>query len=233
MIHHKKSLTALLVLLLVALATFVFWPRKEGKAEAEPQPDTTTVRAASVPFLVNEICRTSRLYTSEYQIHKIVTHTDAPTLEGNILGIPVKVNTRWGDRKVAIPITVTLKAYIDFSTFRAEQVKRTPDGRITLILPDPVIVATSSRVDHQGTRQYIDATRSRYSDAEIAEFARQGADSIMSHSLQLSIVAQAERSAAMTLLPVLRRLGYKDEQITISFRKEVEDSPTLQITKPS
>ena len=230
--NNKHFPSTSILLLLVAM---LLLPGCKGKA-VQPEAVASDSTATSKPDMgrvVMEVARTSRLYTTEYQVHKIVTHSDDPTLEGQVLGVPFKMKTRWGDRKVAIPITVTLKAYVDFSQFSADQVKRTPDGHLEIILPDPKVVQTSSRVDHNGTRQYIDATRSRYTDAEISDFARQGADSIVSHSMQLDIVDQAERSAAQTLFPLLRRMGYKDGQVTISFRKEVKQPGGVQIIRPS
>lgn len=230
--NNKPLGSASLLLLLVVLLSLYGCKGKTGTPAPSPT-DSVTVRKPDKAQLVMEVARTSRLYTTEYQVHKIVTHSDNPTLEGQVLGMPFKMKTRWGDRKVAIPITVTLKAYVDFSQFSADQVKRTPDGHLEIILPDPTVIQTASRVDHSGTRQYIDATRSRYTDAEISDFARQGADSILSHSMQLDIVDQAERSAAQTLFPMLRRMGYKDGQVTISFRREVKQPGGLQIIRPS
>lgn len=195
----------------------------ETKSSAAPAIDTTA-------HIVHEVCRTSRLYTSEFVIHKIVTHSDAPTLEGTVLGIPVKMSTRIGSRKVAIPIDMTLKAYIDFSSFGPQNVTRTAKG-IVITLPDPQITATASRVDHEGTRQYIDPMRSRYSDEELSQLARQGADSIMAHTDGLTIVEQARRSAAFAIMPVLRRMGYGEEQITIRFRKDFTNDDIIQLIK--
>ena len=229
---YKHIRTASILLLLAAMLSLSGCKDKATPSVPTP-PDSATVRKPDVGRMVMEVARTSRLYTTEYQVHKIVTHSDSPTLEGQVLGMPFKMKTRWGDRKVAIPITVTLKAYVDFSQFSADQVKRTPDGHLEIILPDPTVIQTASRVDHSGTRQYIDATRSRYTDAEISDFARQGADSILNHSMQLDIVDQAERSAAQTLFPMFRRMGYKDGQVTISFRREVKQPGGLQIIRPS
>ena len=52
-----------------------------------------------------------------------------------------------GQRKVAIPMEATLKAYVDFAEFSADNVRR-DSTHIELILPDPRIVLTSSRIDH-------------------------------------------------------------------------------------
>lgn len=181
---------------------------------------TDTVRVDTTARIVYEVTQCARLYTTEYVIHKIVTHTDAPTIEGNVLGIPVKMKTRVGNRKVAIPIDVTLKAYIDFTNFSEKNIERT-DSTITLTLPDPKIIATASKVDHRRTRQFIDGMRSRYTDEEMSNFAQQGADSIISHAASFGIIEQAELSAATNLYPLLLRMGFKEQNVTIRFRKNL------------
>ena len=114
---------------------------------------------------------------------------------------------------------MTLKAYVDFSSFGPQNVERTPRG-ITLTLPDPQVVVTSSRVDHAGTRQYIDPMRRRYTDAEMAAFARQGTDSILAHVDRYGIVEDARLTATRALMPILRGMGYGEESGTIQFRKD-------------
>lgn len=188
------------------------------------------VRTDTTAQVVLEVSRSARLYTSEFIIHKIVTHTDNPVVEGNVLGVPVKMKAAIGNRKMAIPIDVTLKAYIDFADFGEKNVTRT-DSTITVTLPDPVIMASASKVDHKAMRQYVDGMRSRYSDAEIAEYARQGADSVISHADKFGIVAQAERSAAATLIPMLQRMGYKEHQISVRFRKKFTENELFRMTQ--
>ena len=187
--------------------------------------DTDTTAA-----IVLEVSQCARLYTSEFIIHKIVTYSDEPVMKGHFLGIPIEMNTRIGERKVAVPLDVTLKGYIDFSTFHASQVERT-DQQITLTLPDPQIMATASKVDHQGTRQFIDLTRSRFTDAEITKLTKQGTEEILSHISQYGIVEQTRISATRILVPLLTRLGYAEEQITIRFRKEFNDQELFKIVQ--
>lgn len=188
------------------------------------------VRTDTTAQVVLEVSRSARLYTSEFIIHKIVTHTDNPVVEGNVLGVPVKMKAAIGNRNMAIPIDVTLKAYIDFADFGEKNVTRT-DSTITVTLPDPVIMASASKVDHKAMRQYVDGMRSRYSDAEIAEYARQGVDSVISHADKFGIVAQAERSAAATLIPMLQRMGYKEHQISVRFRKKFTENELFRMTQ--
>lgn len=196
----------------------------------ESTVDSTKSVIDTTAHIVLQISHCARLYSTEFRIHKIVTHSDDPTLEGHLLGIPIKMNTRIGDRKIAIPIDVTLKGYVDFSDFNANNVERT-DSNIIITLPNPGIIATTSQVDHRNTRQFIDLTRSRYSDEEITNLTHQGAEHILSHISQYGIIEQTRISAAHTLVPILQRMGYKEEQIEIRFGKKFNDRELLKIIK--
>ena len=45
----------------------------------------------------------SRLYTSEYRIHKVVTHDDLIRFQGKFFGYSYEQTFHLGDRKIAIP----------------------------------------------------------------------------------------------------------------------------------
>ena len=198
-------------------------PLPAPEEQIQPHTDTTAV-------IVLQVNRCARLYTTEYHIHKIVTYADDPSLKGHILGIPVNINTRIGDRKIAIPIDVTLKGYIDFADFDESHVERS-DSSIVITLPDPKIVATATQVDHKGTRQFIGLTRSRFTDEEITNLTRQGSEHILSHISQYGIVEQARVSATRTLTPILQKMGYKEEQIVIRFGKTFNDQDLFKIVQ--
>ena len=200
--------------LLLASCFFLFACGKSGKTDE----DNNKVKIDTTTTIVNQIVRCSRLYTTEYKIHKLVTHADTRRLEGKILSVPVSLPLTVGDRKIAIPIDVTVKAYIDFSDFSAARIQRTEKG-IVVTLPNPKVIVSSSKIDEKGIRQYIDLTRSRYSSAEVVAFAKQGEDSIVKHLDQTDILKSAERSAAQVLLPMLHRMGYDESQVVIRFDK--------------
>ena len=108
-------------------------------------------------------------------------------------------------------------------------VERT-DSSLIITLPDPHVIVSASKVDNQGTRQFVDLARSRYTDAEIVNFAKQGEDSIVSHMSQYGIEEEAQRSAARQLLPILLRMGYKEQQVMVRFRKTFTDNDFYIIT---
>lgn len=171
--------------------------------------------------LVLRVRQTARLYTAEYQVHKIITHADVKHLKTTLLGHEFDTQLSLGDRKIAIPLDVTLQAYIDFSTFHETQIERSADGRqLHIILPDPKVVVTSSKVDHESVRQFTDLLRSDFSDEELAEFTAQGVRSILHQVPQLGILATARDNAAAILIPMFAALGYEEVNIVITFRKE-------------
>ena len=84
--------------------------------------------------LILQSVRSAKLFTAEYDIHKIVTKDDVFKVKGNVFEKKFDVNVPLGDRKILIPIDVTLKAYVDLAGFSESNVQR-HGNHITLILP--------------------------------------------------------------------------------------------------
>ena len=192
---------------------------KETKAEAV-RVDTFS--------LVMQVKECARLYTAEYEVHKLVLKDDPLRVKGNLFQRTFDVKVPIGERKVMIPLDVTLKAYIDFTGFGEKNVLRSGD-RIVVTLPDPRVVVTSSRINHDEVKQFVSLTRSDYTSAELADFTRQGEDEILASVPQLGILEMARENAAHVLVPMLTRLGYDERNIVVSFRKDftAADMPLL------
>lgn len=178
--------------------------------------------------LVMQVKECARLYTAEYEVHKLVLKDDPLRVKGNLFQRAFDVKVPIGERKVVIPLDVTLKAYIDFTGFDEKNVLRSGD-RIVVTLPDPRVVVTSSRINHDEVKQFVSLTRSDYTSAELADFTRQGEDEILASVPQLGILEMARENAAHVLVPMLTRLGYDERNIVISFRKDftTADMPLL------
>lgn len=178
--------------------------------------------------LVMQVKECARLYTVEYEVHKLVLKDDPLRVKGNLFQRAFDVKVPIGERKVMIPLDVTLKAYIDFTGFDEKNVLRSGD-RIVVTLPDPRVVVTSSRINHDEVKQFVSLTRSDYTSAELADFTRQGEDEILASVPQLGILEMARENAAHVLVPMLTRLGYDERNIVISFRKDftTADMPLL------
>lgn len=170
----------------------------------------------TIPVMLQQIQSTSRLYTAEYKVHKIVTHDDAVSIDGKILGKDFSVALPVGKRKVAIPMDATLKAYIDMSQITEQDIRRDGD-RIEIVLPKPHVVLTSSSIDHDGIKQYVALLRSNFSDEELANYEAQGRKAIIADIPKMRILELAKVGAAHQLIPIISRLGFKQENVTITF----------------
>jgi len=205
---EMKKYTLILSLLLCLTAC-----HHEKQAETPPPPvDTLSV-------LVTQIQQCSRIYTTAYQIHKVVTHDDVIRLKGSFLAQSFNIKMPLGDRKIAIPMDATLKAYIDMSQFSKSNVEK-ENGKIIITLPDPQVVMTSSRIDQKNIKEYVGLVRSHFTDAEMSNYEQQGRAAIIESIPQLGIIPTAQENAARVLVPLITQMGYREEDIIIQFRKE-------------
>lgn len=207
-------------LLYIATACIAIWGCSRRDAG---HTDAADVATDTLPTLIMQIQKCSRLYTAEYDIHKIVTYDDIVRLKGNVLNHDFNIRLPLGDRKIAIPIDVKLKAYIDFENFSEHNVVRHGD-KITIILPDPKVAVTSSKVDHANTKEYVSLTRSHFTDAEMALFEQQGRAAVIGGIPRMGIIETARENAAHVLIPMIELMGFSESNITITFRKDFNDS---------
>ncbi len=202
---------AFCILLLLA-AAFV-----SCSEQAPPKEEKTVID--TIPMMVMQIQKCSRLYTSEMKVHKIITHSDQLKLKGSILAKTFNIQLPVGDRKVAIPMDATLKAYVDFANFSERNIRR--NGRkIEIILPDPQVTLTSSKIDHENVMKSVSIFRSNFTDAEMTNYERQGRAAIINSIPELGIIENAKHSAATTIIPMVRQMGFEEKDITVSFRKD-------------
>ena len=203
---------------IIALGCLMLTTACRQTGEQAPE-DTTKQAVDTLPMLILQVKKCAKLYTTEVHVHKIVTHDDVIRLKGSLLKQDFNLTVPLGDRKIAIPIDATLKASIDFSQFSEKNVERNGD-KITIILPDPEVVMTSSKVDQKNIRQYVALARAEFSDAEMARYEQQGRQAIIESIPGLGITETAKENAARVLVPMLVQMGLKEENITIAFRKE-------------
>lgn len=204
--------------------------RVQSNSEAEAEAETAYQGIDTVPMLITQVKKCSKLYTAEYRVHKIVTHDDALRLKGSVLQRQFNFKVPMADRKIAIPIDAKLKAYIDFSQFSEQNIERQGD-KITIILPDPQVTMTSSRIDQKNVRQYVALTRSNFSDDELADFQQQGRAAIIQSIPDMGILETAQANAAKVLVPMLTEMGYQEENITIAFRKNFGPGDMFKLLK--
>ena len=174
-----------------------------------------------MPTLVMQIQKCSKLYTTEIKVHKIVTHDDVVRLKGNVMRRNFNIALPLGERKIAIPMDATLKAYIDFADFNEKNIERDGD-KITILLPDPKVVLTSSKINQKEVKAFVGLTRSHFTDKEMADYEQQGRQAILDRIKDLGVIETAQENAARVLVPMVAQMGYKEENITIAFRKDLD-----------
>lgn len=216
----KTTLTILAAVMSLAFCSCGSKPAEKEKT-TKPAVDTMAV-------MVMQVQRCSKLYTTEYRVHKVLTHDDKLEMKGKLAGHDYNIPVPLCKRKVAIPIDATVKAYIDFASFSSDNVQR-DSTHIRITLPDPHIVLTSSRIDHNAIKQYVALTRRDFSDEELTSYERQGRDAIIREIATTDIMEQARVSAANTLVPMLQKLGYRPENITIAFSRNFSGKDIIHL----
>jgi len=211
----------------ISIITFILCCCCACNQHHETKGDTVSSDDAFHSFIV-QVQKCSRIYTTEVKIHKIVTHDDVIRLKGTILAQDFNIRMPLGDRKIAIPMDATLKAFIDMSDFSEKNVER--DGqKIIITLPDPQVTLTSSKIDQKGIKEYVGLVRSHFTDAEMADYEQQGRAAIIASIPQLGIIPTAQENAARVLIPLITQMGYQEQDIVVQFRKEygIQDIKSL------
>ena len=201
------------------------WQRERSRSDdaryLSPGRTTASRSIDTVPMLIMQVQQCSKLYTAEYRVHKIITHDDALRFKGQLLSRSFNVKVPLADRKIAIPMDAKIKAYIDFSEFSEKNIERSGD-KITIVLPDPQVVMTSSKIDQNNVKQYVGLTRAHFSDEELARYQQQGREAILQSIPDMGIEETARANSAKVLVPMLTQLGYEEQNITIAFRKDLD-----------
>ncbi len=108
----ERTYKRFVVFLCLCLCVFASCNKEQQEsvvaANEKPAVDTTAV-------LYSNISECARLATAEYRIHKIVTFDDKIVVRGKMFSRPFSKALPVGDRKIAIPLDVTLRGYVDFS----------------------------------------------------------------------------------------------------------------------
>ena len=176
-----------------------------GQGGGEAGAGAVAQAVDTVPMLIMQVQKCARLYTTEVKVHKIVTHDDVVRLKGQLLKQDFNLKVPLGDRKIAIPMDATLKAYIDFSQFSEKNVERRGD-KITIVLPDPKVVLTSSKIDQASIREFVALSRAHFSDAEMSRYEQQGREAVIASIPSLGIMETAKANAARVLVPMLTEI---------------------------
>ena len=192
--------------------------------------DETAKQIDTIPEMVMHIQKCSRLYTAEYKFHKIITHQDKKTIKASLFKTDMSFDIPMSERKIAIPMDATIKAYIDFSNFSEKNITKY-GNKIEVTLPDPRIIMTSSKINHEDIKKDVSLMRSNFSDEELLNYEKQGRDQIIKAIPQTDILERAKMNAANNIIPMIKLMGYDEKNITINFRKNFSNNINNLIDK--
>ncbi|WP_434503374.1 DUF4230 domain-containing protein [Prevotella sp.] len=214
---HKATLIVMLAITLLASCN-------------RNKTDETAKQIDTIPEMVMHIQKCSRLYTAEYKFHKIVTHQDKKTIKASLFKTDMSFDIPMSERKIAIPMDATIKAYIDFSNFSKKNITKY-GNKIEVTLPDPRIIMTSSKINHEDIKKDVSLMRSNFSDEELLNYEKQGRDQIIKAIPQTDILERAKMNAANNIIPMIKLMGYDEKNITINFRKDFSNNINNLIDK--
>ncbi|MDY5968867.1 MAG: DUF4230 domain-containing protein [Bacteroidales bacterium] len=148
--------------------------------------------------LQKSLAKQQMYYTVEAETEVIVHNK---TSNQNLLAL-------LGDREIVIPVVARLKAGIDLSLIKKEDVSY--EGHtVRFVLPDPVIVMESVEIDWDNVDENVGLLRKGFTDEEIAEIAAVGSKSIRMTVPKTEIVEMAQNRAKLVLETIAKTAGYK------------------------
>lgn len=201
--------TCFIYQILLCISLLISCGGKEEKNKAAEPIDT-------IHTILLQAQKCSRLYTTEFHIHKIVTYDDLISVKGKLFNQDYNFHLPIGYRKIAFPMDATLKGYIDMELLTEQNITR--DGeKLTITLPNPQIMMTSTKIDQNSVKEYVSLTRAHFSDRELSELERQGRNAIIRNIPNYGIAEQARKNAARLLILFATQLGFQKENITIVF----------------
>lgn len=183
-------------------------------------PQETPTPVDKEQDLVMAVTKSSKLYTVQYNVRKIVTFNDITTIKGSLFFEKFDF-TLPGDRKVAIPVDATIKGYIDLSQFSKQNININGD-EVNITLPDPQIMLSSSKIDHAAEKEYTSWYRTNFSEEEKEKYIKQGVASIMAGMKETDIIERSRINAFNALQPIFIAAGFLPQNIHINFRDEIE-----------
>ena len=92
--------------------------------------------------------------------------------------------------------------------------------KITVTLPDPEVMLTSTRIDHENIKEFVTGFRDDFSDKEMSSFEKQGRKAIIAEIPDLGIERTARENAVRILVPMIAQMGLREQNIIINFRRD-------------
>lgn len=92
---------------------------------------------------------------------------------------------------------------------------------------------TATAIDHGQVKEKVALLRTRFSDEERSRIEQQGRTAIVRSLEKMNLTESARQSAVQQLMPMLRQMGWNDEDVVITFRDDLGNSPFETLIRKS
>ena len=85
-------------------------------------------------------------------------------------------------------------------------------------------------INQKEIKEYVGLVRAHFSDSDMSNYEQQGRLAIINSIPDMHIIETAQANAARALVPMIVQMGYREENITIAFRKNLSFTDIIKRT---
>ena len=186
-----------------------------------PSVDSQTNKIDTIGVLWERVHHCSKLEVAEYTVLKIVSFDDKSQLKFFGYSTPLP-----GEKKLMIPIEVKIKVTVDLSFVTRSDISIN-DSTINLTLPSPILEITSTKIDHDKSRESVSWYRSNFTEEEREYVIKQGIEDVKKSTSYIEINNIAKSNTENVLQPILVNTGFK-QHLNITFKNPEIKTPNFK-----
>lgn len=186
-----------------------------------PSVDSQTNKIDTIGVLWERVHHCSKLEVAEYTVLKIVSFDDKSQLKFFGYSTPLP-----GEKKLMIPIEVKMKVTVDLSFVTRNDISIN-DSTINITLPSPILEITSTKIDHDKSRESVSWYRSNFTEEEREYVIKQGIEDVKKSTSYIEINNIAQSNTENVLQPILVNAGIK-QHLNITFKNPEIKTPNFK-----
>lgn len=206
----RLFLSTLLALLLIACS-----------GNENPSVDSQTNKIDTIGVLWERVHHCSKLEVAEYTVLKIVSFDDKSQLKFFGYSTPLP-----GEKRLMVPIEVKMKIIVDLNFVTTNDIS-VNDSTIDITLPSPTLEITSTKIDHDKSREYVSWFRSNFTEQEREYVIKHGIEDVKKSTSYIEINNIAKSNTEKVLQPILVNAGFK-QHLNITFKNPEIKTPNFK-----
>ena len=137
-----------------------------------PSVDSQTNKIDTIGVLWERVHHCSKLEVAEYTVLKTVSFDDDSQLK--IFGYSTPLP---GEKRLMVPIEVKMKIIVDLNFISTNDIS-VNDSTIDITLPSPTLEITSTKIDHDKSREYVSWFISNFTEQEREYVIKHGIEEV-------------------------------------------------------